>query len=442
MKSGRYQSKCVAVKRYFTDFWRSTTANGWGRTFVHTKRYTLLSDTGSVIDDFTWNSMVRPGSTLSMSALVLVEQSSMRLCPRCKFENVFSDDELENRDLKCRRCQCTLQLIILEAGRKQPAPAPVSQVNIFRHARPCHVYEDEIQLITRISMVFRPPRNNALCIGIEATEILSGFIKDELGFENVVLMVDEPGIREIQALVIDISPKDLLVFHFSGCDIRLTNHDKTEDGIGEVLLPVDYSDSGVSSLSDEKLRCFMIDPLPAGFKLTAIFHTYISTLDIPFIASSPVIGDASERLSTHSEKATRITKGADMADMPDDTPLHTSYDLMASVLSIPSTQWNDFANRHCERHSMTQSMMALLRSRPEATFRDLIHSNRYSYNFWRSVEYETSSLNSGLNRTIHSVRWRSRSHQIDGDQASKYCTFRHMQRWYIGVLEEVFDGMY
>jgi len=86
-------------------------------------------------------------------------------------------------------------------------------------------------------------------------------------------------LREIQNLVKDAKSGDRFVFHFSGHSTQLTNKTGTEeDGLDEAILVSDGD-----YMIDNLLKEYLVDPLPVGSTLVAIFDTCHSgsLLDLP-----------------------------------------------------------------------------------------------------------------------------------------------------------------
>jgi len=103
-------------------------------------------------------------------------------------------------------------------------------------------------------------------------------------------------VREIKALVQDVQPGDRLVFYYAGHGYQLVSQQASEeDGLDEALLPSDHLGEPFDAdgyplhsykeyrdqpqyrkiidrlLIDDELRKLLVDPLPAGAHLTAIF---------------------------------------------------------------------------------------------------------------------------------------------------------------------------
>lgn len=77
-------------------------------------------------------------------------------------------------------------------------------------------------------------------------------------------------IRHLHWLVEGAIPESKLFFHYSGhgSHIKDTSGDEN-DGEDECICPVDYMDSGF--IKDDTLKRIMVDPLPKGCNLFAIF---------------------------------------------------------------------------------------------------------------------------------------------------------------------------
>ncbi|KZP14201.1 hypothetical protein FIBSPDRAFT_1048961 [Athelia psychrophila] len=76
-------------------------------------------------------------------------------------------------------------------------------------------------------------------------------------------------LREIGGLIRGAQAGDRFVFHFSGHSTQVENVSGTEDdGMDEAIIPVDSEE-----IIDNALRKNLVDPLPAGSHLVAIFDT-------------------------------------------------------------------------------------------------------------------------------------------------------------------------
>jgi hypothetical protein len=126
---------------------------------------------------------------------------------------------------------------------------------------------------------------------------IRGFIKEHYGFleENMVVLTDEqtdsafwPTKANILAnatwLVKDAQPGDSLFFHYSGHGGQTADHDGDEDdGMDESIMSSDYLTKG--QITDDDLHKLMVDPLPAGVRLTCCFDSCHSgtVLDLPYL---------------------------------------------------------------------------------------------------------------------------------------------------------------
>lgn len=91
----------------------------------------------------------------------------------------------------------------------------------------------------------------------------------------------------MQWLVKDAKPNDSLFFHYSGHGGQTKDRDGDEaDGHDEVIYPVDFEKSG--HIVDDDMHAIMVQPLPTGCRLTAIFDSCHSgsALDLPYIYST------------------------------------------------------------------------------------------------------------------------------------------------------------
>ncbi|PAV16416.1 peptidase C14 [Pyrrhoderma noxium] len=94
-------------------------------------------------------------------------------------------------------------------------------------------------------------------------------------------------IEAMQWLVRDAAPNDSLFFHYSGHGGQTKDLDGDEaDGYDEVIYPVDYQDAG--HIVDDDMHAIMVQPLPAGCRLTVIFDSCHSgsAIDLPYMYST------------------------------------------------------------------------------------------------------------------------------------------------------------
>ncbi|TCD69528.1 Ca(2+)-dependent cysteine protease [Steccherinum ochraceum] len=164
----------------------------------------------------------------------------------------------------------------------------------------------------------RTPWQKALLIGINYTRSLEieGFEKlytpqndvqtfkqlllDVYGFkpEDIVVMTDRAGtnialvptraniLREMESFVRGAQPGDSFVFMYAGHSDQVKNRTGTEDdAMDEVILPVDHQ--GIEKehrlIKDNDLKKLLVNPLPIGARLTALFDSCHSgtLLDLP-----------------------------------------------------------------------------------------------------------------------------------------------------------------
>ncbi|RPD70868.1 hypothetical protein L226DRAFT_574329 [Lentinus tigrinus ALCF2SS1-7] len=152
----------------------------------------------------------------------------------------------------------------------------------------------------------REPAKKALIIGIQyvtsdelklrgAHDDARGWMKlciETYGFleSNIVLMLDDESVaselqptranilHQIHELVKDVQPGDHLVFFYSGHSGQVASKSIDEDdGLDEVLMPLDNEGVGLQKthklIVDNELRRLLVDPLPVGSTLTAIFDS-------------------------------------------------------------------------------------------------------------------------------------------------------------------------
>ncbi|KAH8103148.1 caspase domain-containing protein [Cristinia sonorae] len=146
------------------------------------------------------------------------------------------------------------------------------------------------------------PKKKALLIGITCDRPLTaqkdvGDFKDLLvtgyGFKekDIVVMSDCEGtkahlrptksniLREIGRLVRRAKEGDSFVFLYAGNSDRIPNTTETEvDWTDEVIIPLNHQglNNKKSLITDDLLRRRLVDPLPLGTRLTAIFDSYRS----------------------------------------------------------------------------------------------------------------------------------------------------------------------
>ncbi|KAJ6619790.1 peptidase C14, caspase domain-containing protein [Mycena sp. CBHHK59/15] len=116
--------------------------------------------------------------------------------------------------------------------------------------------------------------------------------------EDIVMLTDDANnprqiptrdniITAMQWLVRGASPNDSLFFHYSGHGGQTKDLDGDEaDGEDEVIYPVDFKQNG--HIADDLMHQIMVQPLPPGCRLTAIFDSCHSgsALDLPYIYST------------------------------------------------------------------------------------------------------------------------------------------------------------
>ncbi|KJA29744.1 hypothetical protein HYPSUDRAFT_31731 [Hypholoma sublateritium FD-334 SS-4] len=156
-------------------------------------------------------------------------------------------------------------------------------------------------------------KKKALCIGINymgQTGELRGCINDVKNIRNfiisqygykaddIVVLTDDASdsrrrptrdniLQAMQWLVRDAKPNDSLFFHYSGHGGQTKDLDGDEDdGYDEVIYPVDYETKG--HIVDDLIHAYLVKPLPAGCRLTAIFDSCHSgsAMDLPYIYST------------------------------------------------------------------------------------------------------------------------------------------------------------
>jgi len=157
-------------------------------------------------------------------------------------------------------------------------------------------------------------KKKAVCVGINYVgqkDELKGcandarnmrqFLMDIYGFksEDIMLLIDDghggssarPTRKEMFGamnwLVQGAQRHDSLFFHYSGHGGQTPDKTGREaDGQDEVIFPVDFHNS--SDIIDDELHQALVQPLPAGCRLTALFDSCHSgtVLDLPYLHSA------------------------------------------------------------------------------------------------------------------------------------------------------------
>jgi hypothetical protein len=135
---------------------------------------------------------------------------------------------------------------------------------------------------------------------INDTQNLSSYLIESHGYkrEDMVILTDDQSnpvlhptkeniIRAMQWLVAGAQPNDALFLHYSGHGGQTEDldHDE-EDGNDEVIYPVDYKTAG--HIVDDEIHHYVVKPLQAGVRLTAIFDSCHSgsVMDLPYLYST------------------------------------------------------------------------------------------------------------------------------------------------------------
>ncbi|ORX46394.1 peptidase C14 [Piromyces finnis] len=123
---------------------------------------------------------------------------------------------------------------------------------------------------------------------------VSELVCQRFGFKNCLYLTDEnpnsimrPTYKNIvngmKWLVRGAKSGDSLFFHYSGHGGTSTDSESDEiDGFDETILPVDYEYSG--QMTDDVIYRHLVEPLPEGCRLTAIFDSCHSgtVMDLPY----------------------------------------------------------------------------------------------------------------------------------------------------------------
>jgi hypothetical protein len=128
---------------------------------------------------------------------------------------------------------------------------------------------------------------------------ISELFSRKFGFNEYILLTDDSDDEETKPtydniisamnwLVKDTKAGDSLVFHFSGHGQSVIDQDGDElDGFDESILPCDYTKKG--RIIDDDIYHMLVEPLPKGCKLTAIFDCCHSgtIMDLPYTYQCP-----------------------------------------------------------------------------------------------------------------------------------------------------------
>ncbi|KAI0482668.1 caspase domain-containing protein [Xylariaceae sp. FL0804] len=135
---------------------------------------------------------------------------------------------------------------------------------------------------------------------INDTRNVSSFLMERYGYkrEDMIILTDDQRdpilvptkaniLRAMEWLVSGARPHDALFLHYSGHGGQTKDLDGDEDdGYDEVIYPVDFKSAG--HITDDQLHMVVVNPLPAGARLTAIFDSCHSgsVLDLPYTYST------------------------------------------------------------------------------------------------------------------------------------------------------------
>jgi len=123
---------------------------------------------------------------------------------------------------------------------------------------------------------------------------ISELFKTKFGFNDILILTDESEDENLKPtrsniidamnwLVYDAKAGDSLLFHFSGHGARVKDNNGDEmDGFDESIIPCDFKTKG--RIIDDKIHELLVEPLPKGCKLTAIFDCCHSgtIMDLPY----------------------------------------------------------------------------------------------------------------------------------------------------------------
>jgi len=141
--------------------------------------------------------------------------------------------------------------------------------------------------------------NNKLIGCVNDARNISELFSRKFGFKEYLLLTDDTDdenlipnydniIKAMNWLVKDAKAGDSLVFHFSGHGQSVIDKDGDElDGFDESILPSDYTKKG--RIIDDDIYQLLVEPLPKGCKLTAIFDCCHSgtIMDLPYTYQCP-----------------------------------------------------------------------------------------------------------------------------------------------------------
>ncbi|OUM66227.1 hypothetical protein PIROE2DRAFT_40970 [Piromyces sp. E2] len=141
--------------------------------------------------------------------------------------------------------------------------------------------------------------NNKLIGCVNDAINISELFSRKFGFTEYILLTDDTNdernkptydniIKAMNWLVEDAKAGDSLVFHFSGHGQSVVDKDGDEmDGFDESILPSDYTKKG--RIIDDDIYKILVEPLPKGCKLTAIFDCCHSgtIMDLPYTYQCP-----------------------------------------------------------------------------------------------------------------------------------------------------------
>lgn len=124
-------------------------------------------------------------------------------------------------------------------------------------------------------------------------------------------------LRDLRWLVQGAQPGDSLFFHFSGHGSQVvdTSGDE-EDGMDETILPVDYNTAG--QIIDDLLYEILVEPLPAGCKLTSLMDCCHSGtgLDLPYVHNLPSFSGQTQKKKKKKIKKKKSKKVQKQGELP------------------------------------------------------------------------------------------------------------------------------
>jgi len=194
-------------------------------------------------------------------------------------------------------------------------------------------------------------------------------------FEDVVVMTDNPGtaphlkptktniLHQIRALVAGAQDGDHFLFHFAGHSNQVPNRSGSEDDQQDETIMC----SDNSEIKDNKLREMLVNPLPKGASLTAIFdscysgtlldleHYSCNSVWIPWVNKGPRKSDTlrnrlnrKNAVSRAAELGFEAVKSGELKEpgpAPENTPPLRTHRSQPNPRRVSSTRSRRISNR-------------------------------------------------------------------------------------------------